>query len=81
MAGKIRLNLSVSENELGLLRSVVLPRKLSRFIMDAAVEKAQQIKMESLRTVIVEAYEADPEFQKGAGAEWDPVSEEGWPEK
>ncbi|MHC9541701.1 MAG: hypothetical protein AB9903_19520 [Vulcanimicrobiota bacterium] len=81
MAGKTRLNLSVSENELELIHSVVPPRKLSRFIMDAAVEKARQVKRESLRKAIVEAYEADPEFQKSAGAEWDAVSEEGWPEK
>jgi len=75
-----RLNISAKEEELELLRSVVPPRKMSRFIMDAATEKARKIRREQLRTGIVEAYEAEPTYLKDVGKEWEAVSIEGWPE-
>lgn len=75
-----RLNITMSDAELDLLRSVVSPRQLSHFIRTAALERARVLHREQVRARILAAYEADPEFVRGAGAEWDVVSEEGWPE-
>ena len=77
---KTRLNLNLSSDEMELLRAVVPPRQMNRFIVSAAVERARQVERERLRRQIVEAYEADPEFQRQAGAEWDELSTTGWPE-
>jgi hypothetical protein len=74
------LNVAANEKELELLRSVVPARKMSRFIIEAAVEKAEQLKRQQLRQSIVEAYEADPEYHRDAGREWDTISTEGWPD-
>lgn len=74
-----RLNITMSDGELDLLRSVVPPRRLSQFIRTAALEKARELRREQLRGQILAAYRADPEFVR-AGTEWDIVSEEGWPE-
>lgn len=79
MSAKARLNITASEQDVLLLRSVTSPRKMSRFIMEAATEKARQLKQAALRRQIVEAYEADPDFLRNAGAEWDTISIEGWP--
>lgn len=80
MSPKSRLNITLSQPDLDLLRSVVPPRQLSGFIRSAALEKAGQLKRAALRRQIVEAYEADPEFLSTAGAEWDVVAEEDWPQ-
>jgi len=75
-----RLNITMSDGELNLLRSVAPPRRLSQFVRTAALEKARELRREQLRGEILAAYRADPEFVRGAGTEWDVVSEEGWPE-
>jgi len=74
-----RLNVSLSEADLALLKLVVPPRKLSSFIKEAAVERARALHRERLRQTIVSAYEADPEFLQKAGQEWDAVAHESWP--
>lgn len=80
MSSRSRLNIAASPEELALLRSVVPRGRLSHFVIEAAVEKARQIKRAALRQQIVDAYMADPDYLRNAGSEWDAVSLEGWPE-
>ena len=80
MASEIRMNITLSDEEVTLLRSVTAPRKLSRFIKEAALARAREVQRENLRNEILRAYEADPDFVRSAGAEWDTVATEGWPE-
>ena len=75
-----RLNVSLSEEELKLLKQVAAPRKLSSFIKEAAVARARDLQRERLRQAIVQAYEADPDFLREAGQEWDGVAHEDWPQ-
>lgn len=77
---KTRLNIAVTEQELALLRAAAPRRGMGSFIREAALEKARQFRRDALRRQIVEAYEADPDFLRNAGREWDHVSTEGWPE-
>ncbi|MBI3925784.1 MAG: hypothetical protein HY319_09605 [Armatimonadetes bacterium] len=74
------MNITLSDEELLFLKAVVPPRKLSRFIKEAALARAHEVQRQNLRRQIVQAYQADPEFLQEAGAEWDSVAHENWPQ-
>ncbi|MBT9584462.1 hypothetical protein IV102_14055 [bacterium] len=75
-----RLNVSLDEDEMALLKGVVPSRGLSSFVKEAALARAREVQRERLRKQIVEAYEADPEYQREAGRAWDEVAHTGWDE-
>ena len=76
---KVKVHVLASQQELSLIDEVIPKRKRSRFLMEAGLEKAKEIKKQMLAKEIKEAFDIDADFFNNESEKWEHLELEGWP--
>ena len=76
----LRTTIQLDESLLARVRTLVPPRKLNRFIVQALAEKVEAIEREQLEETLKEGYLASAEEDAEVAADWEVTETEGWPD-
>ena len=76
----VRLNITLPEDLVHQLDSLVGPRKKSRFITEALRQRIEKIKNEHMKKLLEEGYKARKSESLDMTKEFQPLDLEGWDE-
>ena len=74
----LRLNFTIPEDVVMLLKAHVSERKRSAFVGDAIREKLKELQQERLRQTLAEGYLARRDEDASTNREWEQPTVEGW---
>lgn len=75
----VRTTIQLDESLLSRLRSLVPPRKMNRFIVQAVAEKVDAVERERLEQELKQGYLASAEEDAEVAEDWKAIETEAWP--
>lgn len=76
----VRTTIQLDESLLSRVRSLIPPRKMNRFIVQAVAEKVDAVERERLEQELKQGYLASAEEDAEVAEDWKAIETEGWPD-